>query len=129
MANDLVLLDTSILIDYFRKTDKNNSIWISLIHQDFQFAISVVTKFEIYAGAGTKQIEFWDNVFEKISVIPFDELCTNTAVKINENLKKKRKQIGIADLFIAATALTHNIPMATINKKHFERVHELIILD
>jgi tRNA(fMet)-specific endonuclease VapC len=43
-----------------------------------------------------------------ISIISFNEACVETAVNINAVLKKKRKQIDIADLFIAATAVTYD---------------------
>ena len=66
---------------------------------------------------------------QAIEVIPFDEVCVDTAVEVNANLKRKRKQIGIADLFTAATALTHNLPIATINKNHFDRIDGLEIID
>src|SRR5690554_2498226 len=122
MANNIVLLDTSILIDYYRKTDKNNSAWISLVRKDYQFAISTITKYEINSGATKSQLEFWDSIFEIITIISFDESCVDTAVKINSELKRKRKQIAIADLFIASTAMAHNLPIATLNKKHYERI-------
>ena len=35
----------------------------------------------------------------------------------------------ITDLFIAATAIANNLPCATLNKKHFERIEELKIID
>jgi len=44
-------------------------------------------------------------------------------------LKRKRKQIDLADLFIAATAVTNELPLATLNKKHFERVEILAIIE
>jgi len=44
-------------------------------------------------------------------------------------LKLKRKQIEIADLFIAATAVAHNFPFATLNRKHFDRIDRLNILE
>jgi tRNA(fMet)-specific endonuclease VapC len=31
MANKIVLVDTSILIDYYPKTDKEKSVWINLV--------------------------------------------------------------------------------------------------
>lgn len=68
MAKKLVLLDTSILIDYYRKTDKNNAAWLLLIHQGYDFAVSVITKYEIYSGTSPKQQSFWDIVFENIVV-------------------------------------------------------------
>jgi len=50
------------------------------------------------------------------------------SVTINSALKKKRKQIDIADLFIAATAVAHNLPLATLNEKHFNRIDILNIV-
>lgn len=47
MANQVILVDTSILIDYYRKTDKANSVWITLVRQEYSFAISAITKYEI----------------------------------------------------------------------------------
>lgn len=35
MAEKVVMVDTSILIDYYRKTDKNNSVWISLVREGY----------------------------------------------------------------------------------------------
>jgi tRNA(fMet)-specific endonuclease VapC len=53
----------------------------------------------------------------------------DTAVTINSILKKKRKQIDLADLFITATELSHNLPLATLNKKHFERIETLSLIE
>ncbi len=101
------------------QTDKANSGWVKLVRQGYSFFISAVTKYEIYSGATQNQLTFWNNVLQAIQIISFYEACVNMAVDINASLKRKRKQIGIADLFIAATALTHNLPIATINKNHF----------
>lgn len=129
MANKITLVDTSILINYYRKTDKANSVWVKLVRQGYRFSISAVTKYEIYSGALQNQLGFWNNVLKAIEVIAFDETCVNTAVDVNAALKRKRKQIGIADLFIAATALTHNLSIATINKNHFDRIDGLEIIE
>lgn len=51
------------------------------------------------------------------------------AIQIQHSLKRKRKQLDIADLFIAATAATNNLPIATLNKKHFERVDNITLAD
>lgn len=48
MARKIIMVDTSILIDYYRKTDKENSVWISLVRQQYHFVISTITKYEIY---------------------------------------------------------------------------------
>ncbi len=129
MADKIILVDTSILIDYYRKTEKANSAWIALVRQGYKFAISAVTKYEIYSGATKNQLVFWDNILQAIEVIPFDEVSAQTAVDINNALKTKRKQIDIADLFIAATAISYNLSLATLNKKHFERIETLTLVD
>lgn len=129
MAEKITLVDSSVLINYYRKTDKANSVWVNLVQQGYKFAISVITKYEIYAGAAESQLVFWDNVFHAIKILPFDENCVNTAVEINTALKRKRKQIDLADLFIAATALTYSLPISTINRKHFDRIDALNILE
>ncbi len=129
MADKVIMVDTSILIDFYRKTDKTNSVWIELIRQGYKFSISAITKYEIFCGATQGQLEFWNNVLQAITVIPFDESAVDKAVNINTDLKRKRKQIALADLFIAATAISHNLPFATLNKKHFDRIAGLIIIE
>lgn len=129
MADKVVLLDTSILIDYYRKTDKENSVWIGLVRKGYRFVISTVTKYEIYSGATPSQLSFWDSIMSAVEIISLDELSVDMAVSINAGLKRKRKQIDIADLFIAATALAHSFPVATLNRKHFERIDKLDIID
>lgn len=37
MADKIILIDTSILIDYYRKTNKETSAWIALVRQDYLF--------------------------------------------------------------------------------------------
>ena len=129
MADKLILVDTSVLIDYYRKTDKSNSVWFALVRQGYKFAISTITKYEIYSGATQEQLNFWNKVLQAIEVIPFDEASVDTAVDINTTLKRKRKQIDLADLFIAATAITHGLSIATLNKKHFDRIDTLNVIN
>jgi tRNA(fMet)-specific endonuclease VapC len=128
MAVKVILLDTSILIDYYRRTDKNKSLWLSLVRDGYEFAISSITKYEIFSGATDNQLEFWNAVLKSISVIPFDESSADVAVEINNKLKLKRKQIDIADLFIAATAINNKMTISTLNRKHYERIDELEII-
>ena len=58
MADKIILADTSILIDYFRKTDKSNSILISIFDQGYDFAISSISHYEIYSGTTSSQLPF-----------------------------------------------------------------------
>jgi tRNA(fMet)-specific endonuclease VapC len=66
MADQIILVDTSILIDYYRRTDKEKSAWIALVRQEYSFAISAITKFEIFSGATPNQLTFWGNVLRQL---------------------------------------------------------------
>lgn len=129
MADKIVLLDTSVLIDLFRKSDKENSVLVSLIRQGYTYCISSVTEYEIYTGTTSGQIGFWNNFLQKTEVLSFDKNVARVAVEINRELKRKRKLIDTADLFIAATAVSNNLPFATLNKKHFDRIDNLLIVE
>ncbi|MDB5250327.1 MAG: type toxin-antitoxin system VapC family toxin [Segetibacter sp.] len=129
MADKIILTDTSILIDYFRKTDKDNSVLISLFDRGFDFTISAITHYEIYSGTTGNQVEFWKSLLQRTKVLGLDEIVAQTAVDINKELKRKRKQIEIADLFIAATAVANNLPFATLNRKHFDRIDNLNVVE
>ena len=128
MADKIVLADTSILIDLFRKTDKTNPALISLVRQGYSYCISAITEYEIYTGTTSEQAVFWDDFLEKTTVLTFYKTVAKAAVKLNKDLKRKRKLIDIADLFIAATAIANKLPLATLNKKHFERVDGLTLV-
>ena len=128
MADKIILADTSILIDHFRKTVKSNSRLVSLYDEGYEFCISVITEFEIYSGAPDKQIEYWRELLKDIEVLNFDSKAAGQAVNIYNKLKLINKQVDTADLFIAATALSNNLPIATLNKKHFERIDGLTLI-
>jgi tRNA(fMet)-specific endonuclease VapC len=70
MENKLILIDTSILIEFFRKTDKANSTLLNLVKKGFTFKISAITVYEIYVGANSLQTNFWIEFLEKIEVLP-----------------------------------------------------------
>ena len=129
MADKIILIDTSVLIDYFRKTDKENATLVAIVKQGYTYCISSVTEYEIYRGALLGQIAFWDNLLQKVEVLSFDKSASRIAVDINAELKRKRKQIAIADLFIAATAVANGLNLATLNKKHFDRIEALTLMD
>lgn len=128
MEKRIVCLDTSVLLDFFRKKNRSKTFLNQLLDQFDQFEISSITEFEIRYGINENQSEFWDQLFENIKVLPFDSESAKKAVEIHKSLKKINKQIAIPDLFIASTAMRFERPLASINKKHFERISGLALL-
>jgi len=121
--------NTSIHIDYFRKTDKANSRLIALFDEGYNFNISAITHYEIYSGATSIQLPFWTSLFVRTNVLALDQDVAQAAVDINNIIKRKRKQIGMADLFIAATAISNNLSLATFNIKHFDCIDGLRVVE
>ena len=70
-------------------------------------------------------IEMFRAKDRNIKVIPFDLKSSYEAIKIYKLLKAKNQMIDLADLFIAATAISHNLTLATLNLRHFNRIPNL----
>lgn len=66
--------------------------------------------------------------FSKLQIISLEEIVSDEAVEIYKDLKKRNKLIEIADLLIGATAKANQLKLATLNKKHFERIDGLKLL-
>ena len=122
------MVDSTILIDYFRKTDKSNARLITHFENYDRLYISSVTEFEVINGASLVHLQFWDQMLSRFSILDFDSAVARQAVKIVQQLKTKRKSIDKPDLFIAATAVTHGLILDTANKKHFIHIDSLNLL-
>jgi predicted nucleic acid-binding protein len=66
---------------------------------------------------------------ESLGVLPFDARVADEAANIYHRLRTTNRMIEFRDIFIAATCIVHNVPLVTRNKKHFERVEELVFFD
>ena len=71
MADSKLIVDTTILIEYFRKTDKANSKLVSHFKQYENVYISSVTEFEVINGATEKHLQFWNGMLSQIYYFRF----------------------------------------------------------
>ena len=129
MENSLICLDTSVLIDYYRKKDKSKSLFFKLTERYALFAVSAITEYELYLGNSEEQNIFWDKFFSQITVLSFDTNAARNAANICKQLKSENKLIDIPDILIAGTVMQFNMPLATLNRKHFERINGIKIVD
>ncbi|MDP3915400.1 MAG: type II toxin-antitoxin system VapC family toxin [Bacteroidota bacterium] len=124
----MILLDSSILIELFRKQDKAKTLFYKLSQTSVKLCISSITHYEIGIGNRKSHDEYWESLSMNLRVIPFDKACSNSAVTIYSELLKANKMIDLADILIGATAITYSIPIATLNVKHFDRIKGLEII-
>jgi predicted nucleic acid-binding protein len=73
-------------------------------------------------------MEFWDTFFQQIQILPLNTEAIRIAAILFKQLKAQNSLIDMPDLLIAATALSHQLPLATLNVKHFERIKQLDLI-
>ncbi|MFH1049935.1 MAG: type II toxin-antitoxin system VapC family toxin [bacterium] len=121
MENGSVLIDTSILIDFYRKKNVEKTLFYQL-SGNYDFALSIISEFEFLVGFPEEKLDFAKEIIKGITIFEINKIISEEALKIYKNLKKINKLIPFTDLFIAATAVSNKIPLATLNKKHFKYV-------
>lgn len=127
MATRRTVVDTSILIDFLRKTNKDRSVLWKIKEADDCF-ISSITMFELLSGAKTaRHVEDIRKLSKWIPSLPFDDEIAHVAASLFQELKQKNEVIEFRDIFIAATAKTHHCCVATLNTEHFTRISGLTL--
>lgn len=122
-----MVIDTDIFIGHLRAKDKTATTLFELANQPELF-ISAVSLYELYMGATSKEkIQDVKNLTGNLTVLPFTDEVAIKAGQIYHQLRTSNKLIEFRDIFIAATCITFNLPVATLNKKHFECIEGLKI--
>ncbi len=121
----MVLLDTNIFIEVFRK---NRGI-IEIVSRlpSSEIALSSITQMELYYGAlNKKELKKIKSHLMALNVIPLTSTSCLRAVELVESYSKSHG-LTIPDALIAATALELNLPLFTLNKKDFIFIKNLIL--
>lgn len=125
----MILLDTNVCVGFLRG---NANVIAAYKRNAGNVAISAMTVGELFFGVGNSDPEFVEKnkrlVELFISRVPV--VHTNNAIMERFGYEKARlKALGTplddADVLIAATALSLNVPIATANTKHFNRFSDL----
>lgn len=117
----MLLIDSDILIDAARK-DVQAIAFIAGAAAHHVIATSTITRMELLAGC-RNQAE-WGNTesaLDTFTHLPLTPDISETALRI---FRKHRLShgTGLADALIAATAISHAIPLASKNQKHFRDI-------
>lgn len=123
-----MVVDTSVIIEHFHKKDKTATLLYQLADEP-ELYVSAVTMYELYMGAPTKEkMQDIAHITGDMMVLPFNDEVALQAGRIYHKLRSTNKMIEFRDIFIAATCLTFDLPIATLNHKHFRRIDDLKIL-
>lgn len=122
------MIDTSIVIEHLRKRNRQKSVLYSIVDNHDLFT-STIVEFELYAGAtdSQKRLDIQE-VLAWCVVLPLSSDAARAAATIYQQMRGANQLIEIRDMLIAAAALVHDLPLMTLNAKHFNRISGLQVL-
>lgn len=117
-----ILLDTDILVDFFRGYDKA----VDFVNTySSRIILSSMVVAELYAGVkGDAEQSTLENFISLFRVIP----VTTEIAKVGGLYRRdygKSHGIGLADAIVAATAEAENADLTTLNTKHYPMIKGL----
>ncbi len=126
-----ILIDTSVLVDAERGGEA-----LRRVSADKERAISVITVSELLHGVHravsdpirVRRRAAVEEVLATIEPIPITKPVARVHAEIWAGLEAAGEVLDAHDLWIAATALVHGLPVATTNARHFQRVPGLSVL-
>lgn len=122
----MVLIDTDVLIWYMRGNEKA----FDAIEKLNSFSISVVTYMELVQGMKNKKelnslrqaLHGWNTKLVYIS----EEISSKAMFFVEQHFLSHSMQL--ADALIAASAITHGLPVLTGNDKHYKVLRDVEVL-
>jgi tRNA(fMet)-specific endonuclease VapC len=127
MTGNNYLLDTNVVIELF----KGNKAIADKINKLKQFYISSVVLGELYIGINrvankSKHLKKLNDFLELCTVINIDSTTAKLYGEAVAALYIKGNPIPTNDIWIAATALQHNLTLVTADN-HFKQIDDLTI--
>lgn len=125
------LIDTSILIE----AERGRLNLAEHLNETEEYFVSVITASELLHGlhrsAGTpvsyRRRIFIEEVLNRFPLLDIDFEVARNHSRIWAELVRAGKVIGMNDLWIAATCLSHDQKLATRNVREFKRVSGLVV--
>jgi len=127
-----MLVDTNVF-SLFMKKDTSRAALYERHLQGRALYVSFITVGELYrwpferAWGEEKKAELVQRL-RSYTVLPFDDALAWVWAELYFNMKRMNKQMPWPDSWIAATALRHNMPLVTENRKDFEHVPNLNLI-
>jgi len=128
MANTQLCLDTNTLIDYLKGREPGASA-VEKAVKEYNCCVTSITVYELLFGVARAKKEIGEQALLGVmTILPFDNAVAKRAAILHAELLNQNQDIGIKDIFIAATCLEQAMPILTANEKHFSRVAGLEVI-
>ena len=121
-----VLIDSSIIIDFFRKQNKSRTHLYTLFNTCNHLFISILTHYELLCGATSPELaKDVKQLLDLFLILEFGIRESECAAEIYRELRRQNKLINVLDILIAATSIELDLPLASLNVQHFSRIQGL----
>ncbi len=122
-----LLVDTSVIIDFLRRKDKEKTLLYRISKNDLY--ISIITHAELYSGKGVWEKHSvktdLENILEELAIIPLNEKLSEQS----GHIKAQNHNRTLSDCIIAATASMNNLKLATLDVKDFKNIRGLSLFE
>ena len=128
---DRLILETTFLIDLEReltRVDSGPTESFLSDHPGSQLFITFTVAGELAAGVSLDRRGTWEQFIAPFGILPYTADVGWEYGQAFRYLQANGLLIGANDLWIAATAIVHGMPIVTRNQKHFQRVPKLEVL-
>jgi predicted nucleic acid-binding protein len=125
-----ILVDTSVLAD----AERGGSTLERVASDEHMISVISVSEFihgihrAVDSARCARRQAFVEQVLVELEALPITIEVARVHASIWAQLEAAGEVIGMHDLWIAATALTHGLRVATTNAREFERVPGLSVL-
>ena len=128
MENQLIVVDTDVIIDFFNGLSPGADVMLRLISRQ-EAALTSISVFELYAGIeGKKRLAQIETLIQTVTILPLDVIEAVIAGKIYTQLKLNGQLIGTHDILIAAVCVANTLPVYTKNMAHFSKIEDIRVL-
>lgn len=131
VSNTRIAIDTDVFSFIFRRDTRAEFFAPYLTHKTL--ALSFMSVAEAYYGAykndwGTHRIAQLENAIKGYVILPYDYLVCQHWANIRRQKELKGLTMSHSDIWVAACARRHNLPLATNNGNHFHGIDDLIVI-
>jgi tRNA(fMet)-specific endonuclease VapC len=129
-----VIADTCLLVDALRG-DRAAAQFLAALQEEGTFmAIPSIVLYELWEGVeradrGLEQQRKVEALTESFPVIAFEARHAQRAGRLSGELVRRGEMLDVADSQIAGMALVEGWPIVTRNRKDFDRVPDLKVVD
>src|SRR2546423_15019720 len=129
-----IILDADVIIRG-EKGSFELKAWLSK-HSDERFEVAAITVAELWHGVErataphkNKRLHYLRALLAVLPILPYTEQTAYEHARIWAKLEAAGKMAGSYDLIVAATALERGSQVATFNRRHFDSIKGLTVIE